>query len=84
MNDRPPDPHKSTLAESTRLAVGRRSFLRGALAAGAAGAAVGPLVEGAARATGAAAADGGRDSAGPFPFYGVHQAGIDRPPPTQA
>jgi deferrochelatase/peroxidase EfeB len=84
MKDRSPDPRENARAESAHSPFGRRSFLRGALAAGAAGAAVGPLIEGAAPATGAVAADGGRDGTGPFPFYGVHQAGIDRPPPTQA
>jgi deferrochelatase/peroxidase EfeB len=43
---------------------------------------VGPQTDKAARA--AAAAEGGRDSTDGFPFYGFHQAGIDRPPPTHA
>jgi deferrochelatase/peroxidase EfeB len=75
MTDRSPDPR-----ESARSSLGRRSFLGGALAAGAAGAMARPLTADAARAAGAAASDGTTS----HPFYGVHQAGIDRPPPTQA
>lgn len=77
MKDRPPDPRENARGHTP---LERRSFLKGALAAGAAGAAVGPLIEGAARVSSAAAAEG----TGSFPFHGVHQAGIDRPPPTQA
>jgi deferrochelatase/peroxidase EfeB len=75
MTDRSPDPR-----ESARSSLGRRSFLGGALAAGAAGAMARPLTADAARAAGAAASDGTTS----HPFHGVHQAGIDRPPPTQA
>jgi deferrochelatase/peroxidase EfeB len=62
----------------------RRSFLKGALAAGAVGAVAGPLVEGREGAARAAGAEEGEGSAASFPFHGFHQAGIDRPPPTQA
>jgi deferrochelatase/peroxidase EfeB len=75
MTNRSPDP-----GESARSPLGRRSFIGGALAAGAAGAMARPPTADAARETGAAASDGTTF----HPFYGVHQAGIDRPPPAQA
>jgi deferrochelatase/peroxidase EfeB len=76
MRDRSADRREHARAESARSPVGRRSFLKGTLAAGAAGA----LFEGAAQPAGAVDADG----TGSYSFHGVHQAGIDRPPPTQA
>jgi deferrochelatase/peroxidase EfeB len=79
MNDR-----SDSGERSARSPFGRRSFLGGALAAGAAGAALGSLVDGAAPAAGTVAADGRRDGTSSFVFHGIHQAGIDRPPPTRA
>jgi deferrochelatase/peroxidase EfeB len=57
---------------------GRRSFLRGSVAAGLAGAAGGSLLGGDA----ALAATPGGDSPGVVPFYGDHQSGILTPPQT--
>jgi deferrochelatase/peroxidase EfeB len=74
MKDISPNEHGEALSP-----FGRRSFLMGALAAGAGGAAVGPLTGNAAPAASTVV---GRTGA--FPFHGAHQAGIDRPPPTRA
>src|SRR5437879_13486106 len=71
MNDR-----SDSGERSARSPFVRRSFLGGALAAGAAGAALGHLVDGAAPAAGTVAADGRRDGTGSFVFHGLHQAGI--------
>jgi deferrochelatase/peroxidase EfeB len=79
MNDRSPDP-----TQGSTPPLGRRSFLGGALAAGAAGAALGQLVDGAVPSAAKAAADGGRDGVGSYRFHGIHQAGIDRPSPPRA
>ncbi|WP_424529302.1 Dyp-type peroxidase [Sphaerisporangium viridialbum] len=64
-------------AQGEGAGVRRRSFLKGAMALGAAGVAAGRMPEATARA-----ATGHGPST--FPFHGLHQAGIDRPPPTQA
>ncbi|MCD0482552.1 iron uptake transporter deferrochelatase/peroxidase subunit [Streptacidiphilus sp. ASG 303] len=62
-----------------RQGVGRRSFLRGALAAGAAGAAAGAAAVGAAE-TARASSPAGTGPAPAVPFHGRHQAGVLTPP----
>ncbi|MDF3299024.1 iron uptake transporter deferrochelatase/peroxidase subunit [Streptomyces tropicalis] len=63
---------------------GRRSFVRTALGAGAAGAALagGGFALAESRSTGAHAADA--PAGGPVPFHGVHQSGITTPAPAAA
>ncbi|MCW2944186.1 MAG: Dyp-type peroxidase [Actinoallomurus sp.] len=67
-----------TVAEQASSRLQRRSFLKGAVAAGAAAY---PLTRGTARAVGPTVDEASAES---FPFYGIHQAGIDRPPPRLA
>ncbi|GII57690.1 hypothetical protein Pth03_60790 [Planotetraspora thailandica] len=76
MNDSSPHGRE----ERSRSSFSRRSFLKGALAAGAAS---GFLAEDAVRAADARASGHGA-AAAVFAFHAAHQAGIDRPPPPQA